>query len=255
MLSVDRHRYLRLISLVTLICTAFFVVGGCRRQSRWDGHTFKVTYTWDGKMQVVSMRDTLSNQEVADPALTRRVLDEGNRELLAWVQADKLKRATGIFHIRFLPGGRIEILETMHGIEGAGSEFIKDPDVTVLMIAAHEGRLDRLEQLVKTGQKVNATDQLGNTALMAAVSSGSAEAVRFLLEQHADVNARNLNGETALALSAFSGQAAIVNELIGRGAILDCANPTDRETLSAAERRRNPGLVSTLKKIGVHCGY
>jgi hypothetical protein len=238
---------------MSLICIGLFVLGGCRRESKWEGHTFEVVYTWDGQMKVLKMTDTLTNKEVNDPALKNRVLEESNLKLAAWVQASKLKRATGIFHIRFLSGGASQVVETTHGTEGGGSEFIKDPDVTPLMTAAHEGHLDRLEELIKEGQKINATDQLGNTALMAAVASHNPGALRFLLDQGADVNARNRDGETALSLSAFSGQLEMVSELTSRGAVFDCANPVDRETLLGQERRGNLRVVSVLKKVGIHC--
>jgi len=238
---------------MSFICIPLFVLGGCRHQGKRDERTFKVDYTWDGKMRVVSMTDTLSNQEVDDPRLRRRVVEEGNRVLPRWMNAAKLKRTTGTFHVRFLAEGQPEIVEALDGVESAGSEFMKDPDVTPLMTAAHEGQVDALEQLVKTGQNVNVSDQLGNTALMAAGSSRNLKALRFLLDHGAEINARNRDGETALTFSASSGQLDMINELFRRGAVFNCANPVDGETLLVAERQGNLQLASTLKKKGVHC--
>lgn len=240
------------LARMTLIALLVFV--GCRRQSEWDGHTFTVEYSWDSKTKIVRITDAASNREVHDPAVARRVLEAANRELPDWIRLDKLTRAIGIFHIRFLPNGAAEIFETMHGIEGVSSEFIKDPDVTQAMMAAHEGRLDRFQELINTGDMINAKDQGGHTALMAAVSSHRVEVLRFLLDHGADVNSRSLDGETALTLSAVSGQADMVQELTDRGAVLECKNPTERETFLSAKRRGDTSVISRrLKRVGVNC--
>jgi ankyrin repeat protein len=243
-----------LIALAGMVCITLFALAGCRRQREWEGHTFTVQYAWDGKMQLLGIKDAASNREIDDPVVETKVLEEGNRVLPAWVRLNKLTRAKGTFHIRFLANHATEIVETSHGIEGATEEFIRDPDTTALMIAAHEARMERLQELINEGEKVNATDQLGNTALMAAVSSMNIEVLRLLLDHGADVNARNLDGETALTLSAFSGQADMMKELTHHGAAFDCQNATDRATLFTAEKRREVSVVSFLKKIGGNCG-
>jgi len=199
---------------------------------------------------MLRVRDTVSDREITDPAVRARILEEAKRELPGWIELSKLRRAKGTFHIHFLPGGAVEILETKHGIEGVGSEFVEDPDTTELMLSAHEGRLDRVRELVNEGENVNAKDQQGNTALMAALQ---VDVLRFLLDQGADINARNVDGETALTLSAFSGQVAMVNELVHRGAIFDCTNPTDRETLLIARRRGYKKVIQSLNKVAVNC--
>ena len=253
MLVAKRHGCLSLIILVSVICAAPFVAAGCQRTSKWYGHTLKITYIYEDKTRVLRVVDTGSNREINDPRLKKQVTEEADRVLPCWLSASKLKRATGTFHVRFLAEGEPEIVESLDGWDSVGPEFIKDPDVTPLMIAAHEGHVEHVEQLVKQGQKVNATDQLGVTALMAAVASRNVETVRFLLDQGADVNARTVDGETAIGVAAFSRQLGMMNELGRRGAVFDCENRVDRETLLGEERRGNLRTVSALKRIGVHC--
>src|ERR1700737_2181637 len=250
MLKVERCRTcVRVVVLAGLISMSLLGLNACRRQDKWEGHTFTVEYAWDSNIQVLRIRDAASGSEINDPAVRARIVEEGNRELPAWVRLSKLTRAKGMFHIHFLPGGSAEILETKHGIESLGSEFIKDPDTTALMLSAHEGRLDRVRELIDRGENVNARDQGGNTALMAAIGSHNIEVLRFLLDHGADLNARNLDGETALTFSTVSGQVDMVNELIHRGAILDCNVAVDRENLHVAERKGDRTVVSSLKKI------
>jgi hypothetical protein len=250
MLTVERCRMrARLITWAGLTCMSLLGLHACRRQDKWEGHTFIVKYAWDSNVQALNIKDAVSGLEINDPAVRARILDDSNRELPVWIRASKLKRANGTFHIRFLSEGASEILETRHGFEGAGPEFIEDPDTTALMMRAHEGGLDQLRELIDKGDNLDARDQRGITALIAAVSSHRIEVLRYLLDHGADINARTLDGETALTLSASSGQADMVAELVHRGAVFDCNFAVDRQTLQLAERRGDRRVVSSLKKI------
>ena len=248
-----RFLWVRLILLATITWVSLVALHACRSQAKWEGKTLTVEYAWDSGIQMLSVRDTVSDREITDPAVRARILEEAKRELPGWIELSKLRRAKGTFHIHFLPGGAVEILETKHGIEGVGSEFVEDPDTTALMLSAHEGRLDRVRDLIDGGESVNARNQQGNTALMAAGSSHQVDILRFLLDQGADINARNVDGETALTLSIFSGQVAMVNELVKRGAILDCANPTDRATLLTARQRGYKKVIRSVNRVAVNC--
>ncbi len=251
-MKIYRHG-LHLTILLVVVGITLPVSHGCQQRKKSGDHTFTVDYKWDSQMQVLAIRDSTSNKEVNDAIVKTKILEEGARILPRWIRASRLTRAKGTFHIHFFANGTTDIIETHQGIEGV-TDFIGDPDTTALMMAAHEGRVDRVEQLVNQGEEVNAKDQLGNTALMATISSSNIEILRFLLDHGADINLRNIDGETALTLSAFSGQADMLKELVRRDAVFDCENATDRATLLSAERRRRVRIISLLKKIGQNCG-
>ena len=62
-----------------------------------------------------------------------------------------------------------------------------------------------VEEMLKAGANVNATDEDGNTPLLSAVDAGNETIVQILLEKGAAVNGENLNGKTALYQAVLQG--------------------------------------------------
>ena len=89
---------------------------------------------------------------------------------------------------------------------------------TPLMIAALEGDLGAVNDLLSGGGRVNAKDNVGRTALMFAVVNSHPKIVKVLLRAGAHVNARAHDGSTALILAAMNGDAEIVQVLLNHGA-------------------------------------
>ena len=156
----------RIFSLIALGCS-LMAAHGCTRLRDWRGHTLLVEYFWTASRgtQVTRLTDTRSGATVDNRQLFKAITEEANRDLPQWIQMEKLTRASGAFHARILQDGSIEIVEASHGVEGAPSEFVKDPDVTAEMMAAHQGKLGELKTLIDAGGPVNAKDQRGDTAL------------------------------------------------------------------------------------------
>ncbi|CAN0234299.1 unnamed protein product, partial [Scytosiphon promiscuus] len=80
-------------------------------------------------------------------------------------------------------------------------------EIPALQIAAHEGHLPGVQELLSMGVDVNATsgDEELSTALHAAVSEGHLDCVEALLEQpEIEVDATNPSGHTALYLCVVS---------------------------------------------------
>src|SRR5689334_4190320 len=166
---------------VLSVCYFAFALNSCQEKSL-AGRRFIVSYTWNSQLHLVQVVDAASGKEVDDAKVLMKISENAAQQLPPWIALSRLQRAKGAFHIEFYQGNQATILETAHGLEGAGSEFIKDPDVTDLMISAHLGRLDTAQRLLARGEDVNATDQFGNTALIAAISSGRLDLVRLLID-------------------------------------------------------------------------
>jgi uncharacterized protein len=79
--------------------------------------------------------------------------------------------------------------------------------------------VDTLKALLDAGAKVNASNDLGQTALMMAASNGLVNNVRALLLAGADVNARDKEGKTALRYANSNDEAAVARLLKTHGAI------------------------------------
>jgi ankyrin repeat protein len=67
-----------------------------------------------------------------------------------------------------------------------------------LRIAAREGRLLNVKELIKKGAEIDSRSDSGQTALMGATKNCSIAVVNYLIEQGANINARDFSGRTAL---------------------------------------------------------
>ncbi len=89
---------------------------------------------------------------------------------------------------------------------------------TDLMIAAKEGQVERVRELVAAEADVNRANANGGTPLMYAALGGNAEIVRMLLDNGATVNATADNRWSALMIASAKGYVQIAELLLDRGA-------------------------------------
>src|SRR5262249_36690092 len=91
--------------------------------------------------------------------------------------------------------------------------------LTVLMMAAGQGKTEMIKLLIHLGAHVNHPSSLtGQTALISACASGSTDSVSALIESKADVNQRMKSGESPLKAAREANQAQIVEMLKAAGA-------------------------------------
>ena len=104
----------------------------------------------------------------------------------------------------------------------AGGADVDGPardDLTALIIAARNGRIEALRALIGHGARTDLTDRRdGNTALMYAANRGQSQAVALLIEAEADVNVTANDGWTALGAARMIGADDIVTMLRAAGA-------------------------------------
>ena len=78
---------------------------------------------------------------------------------------------------------------------------VKQPGLEPLISAVRTGKAELVEELLKYGADVNATDKYGNTVLMTSVRIGNKPVFQLLIDWGAEINAENDEGETALYLA------------------------------------------------------
>jgi len=86
-------------------------------------------------------------------------------------------------------GGRKENVEIL---QKAGAHDVGD-----LSVAAAQGDIGKISELLKNGANINETDHAGNTPLYYSVRRGHPEVARLLIQNGANVNPFNLWGQTA----------------------------------------------------------
>lgn len=90
---------------------------------------------------------------------------------------------------------------------------------TPLHAACAEGYIEATQVLIQAGAKLDCvTKDRGDTPLHLAAGNGNLRVVKELLEHCVDINSRNNNGSTPLFLSVFHGYKEIVELLLKKGA-------------------------------------
>ncbi|XP_031135142.1 kinase D-interacting substrate of 220 kDa B isoform X1 [Sander lucioperca] len=93
-----------------------------------------------------------------------------------------------------------------------------DNGQTPLMVAAEQGNLEIVQELIKRGANVNLDDIDCWTALISAAKEGHIEVVRELLENKANLEHRDMGGWTALMWAAYKGRTDVVQLLLEKEA-------------------------------------
>ncbi len=89
---------------------------------------------------------------------------------------------------------------------------------TPLLLAAKDGHVATVNELIRAGADPNRATTNGTTPLMLAAASGKTESVAALLERGAQIDATETKGETALMFAAARGRTEVIRALTARGA-------------------------------------
>uniref|UniRef100_A0AAY5F0D2 KAP NTPase domain-containing protein n=1 Tax=Electrophorus electricus TaxID=8005 RepID=A0AAY5F0D2_ELEEL len=86
------------------------------------------------------------------------------------------------------------------------------------MVAAEQGSLEIVQELVKRGANVNLDDVDCWTALISSAKEGHVEVVKELLANNANLEHKDMGGWTALMWAAYKGRAEVARLLLEKGA-------------------------------------
>ena len=114
--------------------------------------------------------------------------------------------------------GKSRCIQTLAKLPEADVNATLGCKVSVLMMAAWEGKLECGRILIETGADVNHVDSMGHTAPMWAVRFAHSEFVPVLIEAGADVNHVDSMGHTALMWAVRFAHSEFVPVLIEAGA-------------------------------------
>ncbi|KAM8831907.1 kinase D-interacting substrate of 220 kDa B isoform 2-T2 [Spinachia spinachia] len=93
-----------------------------------------------------------------------------------------------------------------------------DNGQTPLMVAAEQGSLEIVQELLRRGANVNLDDVDCWSALISAAKEGHVEVVKELLENSAYIEHRDMGGWTALTWAAYKGRVDVCELLLENGA-------------------------------------
>ncbi|XP_051816542.1 kinase D-interacting substrate of 220 kDa B isoform X4 [Acanthochromis polyacanthus] len=93
-----------------------------------------------------------------------------------------------------------------------------DNGQTPLMLAAEQGSLEIVQELIRRGANVNLDDVDCWSALISAAKEGHVDVVKELLENSAYIEHRDMGGWTALMWAAYKGRVEVTTLLLEHGA-------------------------------------
>ena len=124
-----------------------------------------------------------------------------------------------------------------------------------LSSAAIDGDLQQVQELVKSGQKVNEIDKWGWTPLLWAVYYGNFPVTRWLLDNGADPNLKSeltygnyKPGTTPLILAAAYGHHDAAKALLEKKADRNIVDRSGKKAIDYAEQYQFEKVIALLKK-------
>jgi ankyrin repeat protein len=125
---------------------------------------------------------------------------------------------------------------------------------TPLMLAAQNGQLEIVRELLARGADPNQTEQFEQCSPLWLAAIGTAETheqiAKLLIDAGAIVDNEASNCDTALMAAASSGNVGVARVLIKAGADVNHANNIGETPLSVARDERNPAVAWLLTTYG-----
>ncbi|XP_036439579.1 ankyrin-2 [Colossoma macropomum] len=118
--------------------------------------------------------------------------------------------------------------------------------LNALHLAAKEGHVELVEELLERGAAVDSATKKGNTALHIAALAGQKEVAKLLVKRGADVNAQSQNGFTPLYMAAQENHLDVVRYLLENGGNQSTATEDGFTPLAIALQQGHNQVVSLL---------
>jgi transposase len=187
------------------------------------------------------------------------LIDAANAGDLASVKA-LIADGTNVAYRRRVDGATALLVAALQGHLDIVKELLdaradvdakSDWGTTALFVASTRGHVDVVRRILREKPQVNIRSWNGTTALIMAVGNGHKDVVEDLLVAGADANAAADNGETAIILAARNGYFDIVKDLLAANVDVDRRTRKGETALSAAQQHGHYGAAELLKVTAV----
>uniref|UniRef100_A0A8C2D3G2 Ankyrin 2 n=1 Tax=Cyprinus carpio TaxID=7962 RepID=A0A8C2D3G2_CYPCA len=137
-----------------------------------------------------------------------------------------------------------KVLEYLKG--GVDISTCNQNGLNALHLAAKEGHVDLVQELLDRGSSVDSATKKGNTALHIASLAGQGEVVKILVKRGADINAQSQNGFTPLYMASQENHLDVVRYLLENGGNQSTATEDGFTPLAIALQQGHNQVVSIL---------
>lgn len=146
--------------------------------------------------------------------------------------------------------GKVDRLRELLDTGESANTFAPD-GMTPLGLACFFGQPEAARLLLSRGADVNAASQnpMKVAPIHAAVAGKNAEVIDLILSSNPDVNARQQQGWTAIHSAAMHGDLALLEKLLARGADPMVKNDDGKTPLDLAREKGHEHIVAPLEVI------
>ena len=134
--------------------------------------------------------------------------------------------------------------------QGADINWTKNSGCTPLHIASQNGHVKVVSVLLEQGPDIDKATDDGCTPLYVASENGHVEVVRMLLEHGADINKAANGGGTPLSIASYKGRVKVVRMLLEQGADINKARDNGDTPLFTASQNGRVEMVRMLLEHG-----
>lgn len=138
---------------------------------------------------------------------------------------------------------------------GMNPNIKTEPGLSALMVAAQNGHVAVMENLLAGGADIAYRTNFGDSVLKRAATTGQTRVVEYLLDQHrVDINLADEDGNTPLSIAALRGYLNTVKALLERGADAKLSNKNGETALDDALRFKelvDLGLINDAREYRV----
>ncbi|XP_036335304.1 ankyrin-3 isoform X2 [Rhagoletis pomonella] len=157
-----------------------------------------------------------------------------------------------ISFLRAARGGDLgKVLEFLESGQITDINACNTNGLNALHLAAKDGYIDIVSELLRRGINVNNATKKGNTALHIASLAGQKDVIKLLIQYNANVNVQSLNGFTPLYMAAQENHDACVRFLLAKGANPSLATEDGFTPLAVAMQQGHDKVVAVLLECDV----
>ncbi|XP_055922516.1 ankyrin-3 isoform X2 [Eupeodes corollae] len=176
------------------------------------------------------------NNEQIERGSTEKMAHKVNKQIDATISFLRAGRSGELGKvIEFLESGQVTDINTCNA-----------NGLNALHLAAKDGYIDIVSELLRRGANVDNATKKGNTALHIASLAGQKEVIKLLIQFNANVNVQSLNGFTPLYMAAQENHDACVRYLLAKGANPSLATEDGFTPLAVAMQQGHDKVVAVL---------